>query len=307
MSRISLAAAAVLVLAPAALAAIEAPAPNHARVVLFGEPDAAYDAAPARHRFVPPITAPYFAEDPFITSDIRPWVIYHKFTDEPFPSGLGGGDVLVGAVQLRLALTDRLQFVAYKDGYADFDGPLVDETGYFDVGAGIKWNFLRNVEEQLHVSAGVGIELAVGDDEVLQDDEAYRFFLAGAKGFDNLHLGATLNYIYAPDKNEFPFGNSDKLTWHLHADYYVNRFFSPVVEVNGYHKINAGDGVADINGLDVVNLGGDGKDFEASMGVGFSLSPAENISIRAAYEFPLTGSDEGLFDYRVSASAVFAF
>lgn len=30
-------------------------------------------------------------------------------------------------------------------------------------------------------------------------------------------------------------GNSDTFTWHLHADYQVCKYFSPVLEVNGYH------------------------------------------------------------------------
>lgn len=63
----------------------------------------------------------------------------HQF---PGNSPIGGGDANVYALQIRAALTDSLQFVAYKDGYVDFNSGAVDDSGMNDLGAGIKWAFL---------------------------------------------------------------------------------------------------------------------------------------------------------------------
>src|SRR5690554_2867496 len=75
--------------------------------VLFGESG---QPLSEEQRFVRPLTAPYFHEDSFVTTDVRAWYVNHQFYGDTI-----GGDVAVYAVQVRIALTDRLQFVAYKD------------------------------------------------------------------------------------------------------------------------------------------------------------------------------------------------
>ena len=112
---------------------------QHAKFVLFGDPNPAAAESPAEHRFVHPITAPFTHEDAFVTSDVRLWYLYH---DIPTGGTLAGGAVQGVAAQLRLALTDTLQLVAYKDGYLDFDTGLIDASGLADVAAGLKWNFI---------------------------------------------------------------------------------------------------------------------------------------------------------------------
>ena len=61
---------------------------------------------------VHPITAPYWNEDSFVTTDLRPVYVYHAFPGEI----LGGKQASVTALQLRIALTKSLQLVAYKAG-----------------------------------------------------------------------------------------------------------------------------------------------------------------------------------------------
>lgn len=295
-------------LAAAALAtglATQVAADNHADFVLFGDPDPAYAAQTAEQTFVNPITAPYYHENSFITSDVRAWYVYHQFDNDGVANGGIGGDVQVAAVQVRLALTDRLQLVAYKDGYAWFEDSAVNDEGWNDIAAGLKYNFYRDVENQLHMSAGLGYQIDLGDSDVLQDDEILRVWVSADKGFDKLHLGGTFNYFHAVD-TESSFGNSDTISWHIHADYYLTDWFSPVVEFNGYHTVNEGTVVLPFNGVDVANLGGGEGEDVITMGIGGEIRAWENVAVRAAYEFGLTDNSQ-LFGDRFTLSLVYDF
>lgn len=233
---------------------------------LFGEGG---ESLKPEQKTVRPLTGPYFHEDSFVTTDIRAWYLNHDFGNDTI-----GGDVTVMAVQARLALTESFQFVAYKDGYTEFDGAAVlgDNDGMNDIGAGIKWAFLQDWENEFHMAAGVGYEFGFGDDEVLQDTDEIRLWLSANKSFGALHLGATLNYIIAEDENDGALGNSDLITVHLHADYFLTEWFSPVLEINGY--LAQDDGVP-FSGVDAVSIGGgDGEDTWTGA-IGFELRPFE--------------------------------
>jgi hypothetical protein len=272
---------------------------QHANFVLFGNPNPAAEV-PAEQRFVHPVTDPYYHEDSFVTSDVRAWFVYHDF---PQGGVIKGGTAKDYAVQVRLALTEQLQIVAYKDGYLDFDSGLTNDSGWNDVAAGLKWNFLQDWEDQLHAAVGVGYELPVGDPSVLQNDDELRLWASVNKGFGPLHLGATVNGIWHLGSQD-ALGDSDRLIWDLHADYFVNRWFSPVVEVNGFHTFNKGNEVVGFSGLDVGNLGG--GDDVVTLGLGSEFRPIDDLAFRVAYELPLTNGDQ-LYGYRVTASLVFSF
>ncbi|HRK32732.1 MAG TPA: hypothetical protein PLD59_16850 [Tepidisphaeraceae bacterium] len=275
---------------------------QHADFVLFGKDfkgstPAAYQP---QHRFVHPMTSPYFHEDSFVTTDIRAYFLYHDF---PTGGVINGGTAKVYAAQVRVALTDTLQLVAYKDGYTDLDAGLSNDSGYNDIAAGLKWNFLQNWEQQLHAAVGAGYEFPVGDPSVLHNNGEVRFWGSVNKGFDRLHLGLTGNVFFGTSGDE-PLGNSDYLSWHAHVDYYVCDWFSPTVELNGYHTFNPNDEVVGFSGIDVTNLGG--GDDVVTMAVGAEIRPTQRAAIRAAYEFPLTDGDD-LYGYRITASLVLSF
>ncbi|MEZ6191670.1 MAG: hypothetical protein R3C45_10320 [Phycisphaerales bacterium] len=275
---------------------------QHANFVLFGEPNPDAAQVPAEQKHVHPLTSPYFNEDSFVTTDVRAWFVYHDF---PKSSVIGGGNAKVYAAQVRLALTDTLQLVAYKDGYIDFDAGIVKDDGFNDIAAGLKWNFIQDWENQFHMAAGVGYELSTGSSDVLQDDDEWRFWLSANKGFDELHLGGVVNYFIADDPNQ-GLGNSDSVSWHLHADYYVCEFFSPVVELNGFHVVDDGGVVLPFSGLDVVNLGGSESEDVVTIGIGTELRPCDNVAARVAYETPLTDNDD-LYGYRWTFSLIWSF
>lgn len=274
-----------------------------AETVLFGEQDRAGLELPVERQAVHPVTSPYYHEDSFITTDVRAWYLVHSF---PGNSPIGGGDATVFAVQVRAALTESLQLVAYKDGFADFDSGLIDDSGLMDLGAGLKWAFLQDWETDTHAALGLGYELGIGDEEVLQDDDEVRVWGSFNRGFDRLHLGANVNYLAAVG-SEDALGDSDRLSWHMHADYYVNSTFSPVLELNGYHTLSDGDNVAvPFSGADVANLGGGEDEDVITAGLGFEVRSGGLGAFRVAYESPLT-DNEDLFGYRWTASVVFGF
>lgn len=294
------AAFALAALGAAASFAPSAQAQNSSQFTLLGSPSAQGAAIPPEQQFVHPITDPYFHEDSFITTDARAWFVYHKF---PEGGAINGGDAKVYAVQFRLAITDRLQLVAYKDGYTDFSSGLLDASGWNDVGAGLKYALIQDWVNQFHISIGMGYEFAIGDQKVLQNNSEIRAWASVNKGFGPLHLGATLNVFYATSTDE-PLGYSDYFSYHLHADYYVCKWFSPVVELNGYHAYNKHGDVSPFSGIDVTNLGG--GDDVATVGIGGEFRVCKGFSLRAAYELPITSGDD-LYGYRITASAVINF
>jgi hypothetical protein len=266
--------------------------------VLFGE-----SSAPATDQPVRPLTAPYFHEDAFITSDLRAWHVDHSFSASTI-----GGSATVTALQVRIALTDSLQLVAYKDGYVDVSGSaLGSPSGWNDLAAGLKWAFYRNPEARLQLAAGIGIELAVGDADVLQDAAEYRFWLSANKGIGALNLGATLNYRMADSKSAGALGASDMLTAHLHADYRVNDWFSPVLEINAYFVSDDGAGLVPFSGVDAVSLAGGGNEDTITGAIGAEFRPfGPAIGLRLAYETRLN-TGISLFGDRWTFSAVYAF
>lgn len=285
---------------------------QHANLVLFGEPNPAAKEVPAEHIFVHPVTAPYAHEDSFVTTDIRIWHLQHKL---PGNGVLGSGRIVGTAVQVRAALTDQLQLVAYKDGYLEFDSAVVNDSGWADLGVGVKYNFLQDWNNQFHMAVGVGYEIGSGNDSVLQGDDEIRLWVSANKGYDAFHLGGTLNYNISMDQDQvsyggaLPTGGSDTISWHLHADYYLNEFVSPVLELNGYHTVNSGSkasGALDTSGVDLANLGGGTGEDVITLGVGAELRFFEQANIRVAYETPITDAND-LWGHRWTFSVVVPF
>jgi hypothetical protein len=270
--------------------------------VLFG--DSEVDIAPEQ-KAVRPISAPYFHEDAFVTTDLRAWYLNHDF-DSDTDGVLNSGSVEVMALQVRVALTDSLQFVAYKDGYTSFDdaGVLDENSGWNDIGAGIKWAFIQDWENQVHVAAGIGYELGLGEDEVLQDSDELRLWISWNKGFDKLHLGATANLILAMDETDSLLGNADIITVHLHADYYLTDWFSPVVELNGY--LAQDSGALPVSGVDAGSLPGGEENDTFTYAIGGEVRLLDGLGIRVAYEDELT-DNISLFGDRWTVSAVYEF
>lgn len=268
-----------------------------ANFVLFGDanPDAAKQKA--EDKFVHPVTSPYYHEDSFVTSDVRAWFVWHDF---PGDAPIDGGDAQVYALQVRLALTDSLQLVAYKDGFLDINSGLVEEDGWNDIAAGLKWAFLQDYDNALFAAVGVGYEFPLGSPSVFQNDDDIRVWASVNKGIGALHLGATANVL-------IPLSDSDSLRfyWNAHLDYWLTDQWSVILEANGYHTLDDGDARPPFSGVDVFDIGGGPDVVTGAFGAAFRVN--ENLEFRAAGELPLTQNDDDLWGWRITASAVYSF
>lgn len=300
MNRFGLAAIAAVTASLAATSIARAQAANF---TLFGSKSEEGTALPMERQAVAPITDPYYHEDSFVTSDVRAWFVYHSFADS---IALDGGDAEVYAAQIRVAITDRLQFVAYKDGYTNLNSGLMRESGWNDLAAGLKYAVIQDWKDDFHVAVGVGYQFAVGDASVLQNDQEVRAWASVNKGIGKLHLGFTANY-FCPTGGEDALGNSQRVSLHAHADYYLCEYVSPVVELNFYKSIDDGDNAPlTFSGADVADLGGGGD--LLTLGAGVEIRPfgTADLGLRGAYETDV-GTSDSLYGFRWTFSAIYRF
>ena len=107
-------------------------------------------------RYVPPVSNPLLNETPYITTEARLVFIHHSFPSTTPGLGLpGGGNANSLTLQLRIALTERLGFIANKDGYADvdFNAPGLSDDGFANIAFGFKYALYSNPENETLVTA----------------------------------------------------------------------------------------------------------------------------------------------------------
>ena len=136
-------AARALWLATALVSASPSGVPAHAEGLDFLDLEGSFGAAGGHQRYVPAISNPLFNETPYITTELRPLYLHNEI-----PTGFvtHGGHIDAGAVEARIALTDRLGFIAPKDGYAHlhFNKALKDTTGFENIAFGLKYAVWSN-------------------------------------------------------------------------------------------------------------------------------------------------------------------
>lgn len=248
--------------------------------------------------FYEPIGQPLYFESPFNTSGIRFLYLWHQFSDG---SQLQGGQVNVFAAQARLALTERLGFIATKDGYSILDtGIGISEEGWNDLAAGLKYAFYVDREADMVINAGARLTLTSGESKILQNEtEELSPFISIAKGWDKFHVIGSATF-------RLPFDDDDGnqvLHWDLHADYEVLDGFAPVVEIHGLHYLSDGNRLPlSVGGLDYANFGS--SDVSGSSviwaGVGGRVKFTPHTSMGATYEFALTDADDDIMDERIT-------
>lgn len=116
--------------------------------------------------FIGPISNPVLSKDPRTLTEAR-----FIFLNNWFPSShplTQGGKAQVYAMQVRVALSERLSLIADKDGYINFDTPGYTEDGWANIGAGLKYLLVRDVERQFLLSSGFMYEFSSGEEKVFQ-------------------------------------------------------------------------------------------------------------------------------------------
>lgn len=260
--------------------------------------------------FHAPIGQPIYFETPLNTSEIRPIFLRHEFSPT---SQLQGGDVTVYAVQARLAITERLGFIATKDGYSQLDiGDSVDEEGWNSLAGGFKYVALADKENDLIVTPGFRIEIENGSRDVLQGGVGeFSPFVSVAKGFDQLHAIANFTWRMPFDEDD---GNQ-VMHYDLHLDYDVApdsiKGFAPCIELHGVSYLTNGTALPlSVGGLDYTNLGSAdvAGSFVAWAGIGARYEiPDTRMSFGAVYEFALTDKDKDIMDTRVTIDFIHRF
>ncbi len=153
--------------------------------VLVPDAGGAVDALANARR---PISNPTLFDLALPGTNIHPIVMFHRLPDE-VNTTIGrvpmGGDVQVYALQFEIALSERLSIVATKDGYVEIDPdtkPLwSEESGFANLGAGLKYAFLLDPAAGHALSGTLTFELPTGNHDVFQGegDGAANLILSG--------------------------------------------------------------------------------------------------------------------------------
>ncbi len=259
--------------------------------------------------FYEPLGNPLYFESPFNSTQLRLLYLHHDF---PNRSQIGGGDLNVYAAQIRLALTERLAFIATKDGYSDLNaGILPPEEGWNDFAIGVKYVFVADRDNDFALTGGVRWEWENGDQEVLQGDaQELSPFVSVAKGFDRLHLLGNVTGRLPMDGDR---GNY-VLQWDLHADYEIAPEtlpgFAPAFEVHGLHYLSDADHLPlSVGGLDYTNLGSTdvGGNTVISGGPGFRWKLSPHASLGAIWEFAFTDRQNDIMGNRVTVDFILSW
>ncbi len=181
-----------------------------------------------------PIDSPLYFEDPYINTEVRFIYLYHTF---PKSSVLGKGDLQVAAVQARVALTDRIQFIATEDGYSwlDTDAFGSGEDGWNDLAVGLKGALLVDEEKDFILSVGGRYTIPMGNRDILKGlAREWSIFTTAAKGWND---GKT-NLIGSVNFRQ-PFNQRDGNTiinWDAHKGYIIKMGSPAWLFITGYEE-----------------------------------------------------------------------
>ncbi len=249
-------------------------------------------STPLRERFAEPLGNPIYFESPFIDTNVRVFYLWHDFANG---SPLRGGDLNVWAAQIRVALSDRLAFLATKDGWSDLDaGLLPSASGWNDFAIGLKYACIVDEASQFIMTGGIRWELHNGDPDVLQGGDAgdneLSPFVSFAKGWGRYNFMGNLTGRLPMDHND---GNYI-VSWDLHVDIEIAPDilpgFFPLLEIHALHYLSDASALPlSVGGLDYSNIGAanvSGNNvFWGDIGFRTKLTP--NLSLGVAYGFPI--------------------
>jgi hypothetical protein len=262
-------------------------------------------------RYVPPVTNPAFNETPFITTEAKPLYVYHDIPDD-FISG--GGNVQVGALQLRLAFTERLGLIATLDGYTaiDFNDVLEDDDGPNDIAFGLKYAFVHDVANGIIGTAGLRYTAPAGNLETsgieLNGTGAGYLnpFVTGAYLFGDAQLQGSMGVQVALSEDNWSFFHAS-----VHGDYEVFDSFFPFVEANVFAPIDGGDAIggplSNLTGADIVDIGAEDPVTIFTIGGGARYRLTDWAIFGAGVEGNLTNREDTVFGWRVTTDFTLHF
>jgi hypothetical protein len=239
--------------------------------------------------FIDSVTNSVLSKDPRSSTYLR-----FLFINNNIPAGhpIGGGNIQVYGLQTNVALTERLAFVADKDGGARIaprNGPST--SGYLNVAAGLKYTFIRDVETQTLAAIGFMYEIPNGEAKVQQNQGSGSIipFLTVGKEFNQFwHVVHTIGHftpLRAADGSGFLYNS-------LHIDRQVFGWLYPLAEFNWFWYTSGGNRLPTAfgEGDGLINFGtrGQAGAHLVTGAVGAKAVVSRNLAIGAAFEFPLT-------------------
>ncbi len=259
-------------------------------------------------RYVPPISNLILNETPYITTESRSLVLHNKIPEDFLTRG---GQINIFGNEVRFALTERLGFIATKDGYADlqFDEVLPDEEGLINISVGLKYAVISRPERDEILTLGFEYEIPMASiapaDISLQGDGngLMDLFITGARAFGKLGFQGSLGANLALD------GDHDSSMFHyaVHADYELFPNFYPVVEFNGFTTIDDGNRTpVNFEGIDLVNFGSTDSGTVMTIAGGARYRFNKHIQIGAGYEAPVTDRED-IMDWRAYFDLILSF
>jgi len=275
-----------------------------------------------------PISNPTLFDLALPTTNIHPIFMHHSLpgsVDTTSGNLAMGGDVQVYALQFEYAFTDRLSLVATKDGYVDINAGnsalWSDQSGFANLGAGLKYALIYDPANEFVLSGTAVVELPTGNDDVFQGqgDGMVNLILSSVKMWDDFQLAGAAGARLAINDDQ-----SSSSFVSAHASYEVTPWFIPLVELNWHHVLTPGEGnaafnsqaggavptVANFEGSDLLNFGsansGNNRDL-VTAAFGFRSRVAKGVDLGFAYEIPLTPEDEGIIEDRITVDLVWRF
>ncbi len=258
--------------------------------------------------FIGPISNPVLAKDPRALTEARLLFVQNWIPDD---HPLGGGDFQAYGLQVRVALTERLSFIADKDGYLVVNpgnGPKQD--GWLNVALGLKYAFVRDVENQLLVVGGLQYEPQTGEADAFQShgDGVFTVFTTVGKEFlDKHHFIANLGYQFPATDSQ----NSSFFYTSFHLDRQLTCRLFTLVELNWFHWTDGGNrGLPEAlgEGDGLLNLGTSsvaGNDL-VTIAIGLKAIVNKNLDVGVAYETPISNRKD-LIDHRILAEAILRY
>jgi hypothetical protein len=281
-------------------------------------PDAGFGAARR------PITNPTLFDLALPGTNLHPIFLYQRLPNtintQVSPNTPLGGDVQLYALQFEIALNERLSIIATKDGYVDSnpDNTLNDTNGFANLGGGLKYAFILDPASGTAVSGTATVELPTGNSDVFQGegDGAVNLIVNGLKLHDAWQFAGSLGF-------QLPFSGEQSTSSFVsaHVSHAVCDWFIPLVEVNWFHVLDAGNGtgnypdhlggnlpaVLNFEGGDLFNFGsvnaGANRDL-VTAAVGFRSRLTDSVDLGVAYEIPLTDSNDSVMKDRFTLDLV---
>jgi len=266
------------------------------------ESDHAFDG------FVGPMTDPIQAKDARSLTEAR--MVFLNNWAHPGTPVVGKGTYQVYALQLRLALTERLQLFADKDGIVRFSpNPGKSVTGLANIAAGAKYVFIRNVEDQFLFSGAVQYEAPTGYANIFQNQGSGLLGVYGifAKQFgDSVHLSGQFGENIAMQNQQ-----NGYFYTHLHVDKRFGKFV-PFFEANWfYYNQGAKYLPASINmeGAGFLNLGTSGFTGTSivTLAPGFKYNFNSHLEFGVCYQFPVSDPHQSLYGNQVIADLILRY